>query len=291
MTGFARGEGRLDGRSWLWEARSVNARGLDVRCRLPAGFEGLEPTVRQRFGQRLKRGSLNISLGFLAAASAPAIRINTDVLDRLVALVPELQRRLPQSPAPSIDGLLAVRGVVEQLEEAPTADARAALDAAILASLEPLIEALIGQRRQEGERLAAVLQAQLDRIGDLTRRAAALAAVQPAALQARLAEQLAQLLDGQPPVPPERLAQEVALLATRADVREELDRLDAHQQAATALLAGPPPIGRQLDFLCQEFNREANTLCSKSTDIALTRVGLDLKTVIDQFREQVQNIE
>jgi uncharacterized protein (TIGR00255 family) len=291
MTGFARSDGSLGSRRWVWELRSVNARGLDIRCRLPAGCEALEVPVRQRLGQRLKRGSLNASLSFVADAAPPAVRLNIALIDQLLGLVPALQARLPASPPPSIEGLLAVRGLIEPLDEAPSAEAAAAVEAAVLASLDPAIDALVRQRREEGDRLAAVVGAQLDRLADLTDRARTLAAAQPEALQARLAEQLAQLLAGQTPVPAERLAQEVALLATRADVREELDRLAAHHQAAAALLAGSPPIGRQLDFLCQEFNREANTLCSKSADIALTRVGLDLKAVIEQMREQVQNIE
>ena len=291
MTGFGRGEGALDATAWLWEVRSVNARGLDVRCRLPSGFEVLEPAVRQRFNARLKRGNISAVLTLLQCGGIAQIRINADVLEQILAHVSALQQRLPQSPPPAIEGILALRGVVEALDAIPSGEARAALDAALLASLEAVVDALVQQRRSEGGRLAAVLDQHLQRIDELCRRATALATTQPAAIQARLEEQLALLLAGQPALPVERLAQEVALLATRADVREELDRLRAHHQQATALLGDTGPVGRQLDFLCQEFNREANTLCSKSADIELTRVGLELKGVIDQLREQVQNIE
>jgi uncharacterized protein (TIGR00255 family) len=291
MTGFGRGQGVLEAHAWVWEVRSVNARGLDVRCRLPSGFEGLEPPIRQRLGARLKRGNVSTALTLLQGGGGGQIQINADVLEQILTVVAALQQRLPQSPPPTIEGILALRGVVETQDAIPSGEARAGLDAAVLASLEPVIEALVQQRRSEGGRLATVLGQHLDRIEELCRRAAALAAAQPAAIQARLEEQLSVLLAGQPALTADRLAQEVALLATRADVREELDRLRAHHQQAAALLAGTTPVGRQLDFLCQEFNREANTLCSKSADIELTRVGLELKGVIDQLREQVQNIE
>ncbi len=291
MTGFGRGEGALDAHAWGWEVRSVNARGLDVRCRLPGGFEGLEPAVRQRFAARLKRGNISAVLNLLHSGAGAEIRINPDVLERVLAAVAALQQRLPQAPPPAIEGLLALRGVIETSDAIPSVEARAALDAALLDSLDLVIDGLIQQRRTEGGRLTAALNEHLSRIDELCRRANALAATQPSAIQARLEEQLATLLANQPALPMERLAQEVALLATRADVREELDRLRAHHQQATALLRAAAPVGRQFDFLCQEFNREANTLCSKSADIELTRIGLELKGVIDQLREQVQNIE
>jgi uncharacterized protein (TIGR00255 family) len=291
MTGFGRGEGALDAHTWVWEVRSVNARGLDVRCRLPSGFEVLEPAIRHRFAARLKRGNVSAVLNLVQCGGGAEVRINPDILERILAVVAALQERLPQSPPPAIEGLLAIRGVVETLDAIPTGDARAGLEAALLASLEPVVDGLVQQRQTEGERLAAVLNQHLIRIDELCQRATALAAMQPAAIQARLQEQLSELIANQPGLPAERLAQEVALLATRADVREELDRLRAHHQQAKALLTEAAPVGRQLDFLCQEFNREANTLCSKSADIELTRVGLELKGVIDQLREQVQNIE
>lgn len=291
MTGFGRGEGSLDAHGWVWEVRSVNARGLDVRCRLPNGFEALEPSVRQRIAARLKRGNVSATLNLQHRSGGSEIRINPDVLDQVLAISSALQQRLPQSPPPTIEGLLALRGVIETTDALPTGDERTALDAALLASLDPAIDALFLQRQTEGERLRVVFDQHLIRIDQLCQRAAELAPTQPAAIQARLEEQLASLLAGQSTLPADRLAQEVALLATRADVREELDRLRAHHAQATGLLGGAVPVGRQLDFLCQEFNREANTLCSKSVDIELTRVGLDLKAVIDQVREQVQNIE
>ncbi|MFO1127186.1 MAG: YicC/YloC family endoribonuclease [Rhodospirillales bacterium] len=291
MTGFGRGEGALNAHAWVWEVRSVNARGLDVRCRLPNGFEGLEPAVRQRFAAHLNRGSVTASLNLTHTASGGQVRINEDVLEQYLAAASALRQRLPDSPPPAIEGVLALRGVVETGDNVVCGEARAELDAALLLSLDPVIDALVQQRRTEGGRLAAILGEHLARIDALCQQATALAATQPAAIQVRLETQLSLLIAGQPALPAERLAQEVALLATRADVREELDRLRAHHQQALGLVADAAPVGRRLDFLCQEFNREANTLCSKSADIDLTRVGLDLKSVIDQLREQVQNVE
>jgi TIGR00255 family protein len=291
MTGFSRGDGSSDGYAWTWEMRSVNARGLDVRCRLPSGFEMLETAVRQRIAARVRRGNVTASLNFAAMPGSSSVRINVDVLEQMLAVAAELHRRLPDSPPPSVEGLMALRGVIETADGVESAETRAQLDEALIRSLEPVIDGLVGQRQREGAHLAVVLTAHIERIADLVLRAVQLAAGQPVAIQARLSEQVSALLVNQPALPPDRLAQEVALLAVRADPREELDRLKAHQQAAAGLLAAGGAMGRQLDFLCQEFNREANTLCSKSADIALTEVALELKTVIDQMREQVQNIE
>jgi uncharacterized protein (TIGR00255 family) len=291
MTGFARGEGRSDAQAWVWEARSVNARGLDIRCRLPGGFEILDPALRQKLARRLKRGNILVTLTFAAAAAAGQVRINHDVLQQVLDLLPQVQARLPQWLPPSIEGILGLRGVIEALDTTTGGDARAALEEALLASFDPVVDALAAQRQAEGRQLREILQQHLQRIGALATRAGEMAAQQPAAIHARLAESVARLLVDQPQLPAERLAQEVALLAVRADTREELDRIKAHAATAARLLDAAGPGGRQLDFLCQEFNREANTLCSKSSDIALTQIGLDLKLVIDQMREQVQNIE
>jgi uncharacterized protein (TIGR00255 family) len=291
MTGFARGEGRNEVCAWTWELKSVNARGLEVRCRMPPGFEALEQGVRQRVAARLKRGNISAALSLTWSVGQQGVRINTEVLEQVLALVPQIERRLRDSGPPSIDGLLGLRGVIDVLDPTPTGEARAALEADLLAGLEPVLASLSEVRRAEGERLEAVLRDHLRRLADLCERARRLASAQPAAIFARLSDQLAALLGQSPALTPERLAQEAALLAAKADAREELDRLRAHHQAAQALLDACGPVGRQLDFLCQELNREANTLCAKSADIELTRVGLDLKATVEQVREQVQNIE
>ena len=287
MTGFARAEGQQDACSWTWELKSVNARGLDVRCRMPQGFETLEQPVRQRIAAALKRGNISAMLSLAWSGAQQGVRINADVL----ALAPLIQNRLGDCRPPSADGLLSLRGVIDVLDPMPTGEARAALESTLLTGLDGALAALSEVRRAEGARLEAVLREQLQRFALLGERARELAAAQPAAIFGRLSEQVGALLGQSPALTPERLAQEAALLAAKADPREELDRLRAHCEAALALLDGGGPVGRQLDFLCQELNREANTLCAKAGDIELTRVGLDLKATVEQIREQVQNIE
>ena len=291
MTGFARTEGQSAGCSWTWEVRSVNGKGLEVRSRLPAGFEALEPQVRQRIAGTLKRGNIGANLTVAWIERPAGVRVNTEALHQIVALLPDIQRRLPDCLPPSPDGLLNLRGIIEIVDEQPTEETRAALDEAILDGLDRALGSLAAMRRDEGARMATVLEGHLGRIAGLCREANGLAAAQPAAIMARLVEQVGALISTIPALPEDRLAQEVALLATKADLREELDRLKAHHEAARALLAGDGPVGRKLEFLCQEFNREANTLCAKSVDVQLTRVGIDIKATIDQLREQVQNIE
>ena len=296
MTGFARGEG-VDapelhpGLHWAWELKSVNGRNLEVRCRLPPGFEALEPVARAAVAERCKRGNVTVNLTLARGSEPPRVRINRELLDQLIALAGELQGRINAEP-PRLDGLISVRGVVEVVEEAePSEEQRTERTSRLTASLGRAIEALVAMRRDEGRKLAGLVGAHLDGIESLCARAAATAAAQPAALKARLKQQVEALLDASPALPEERLAQEAALLVTKADVREELDRLAAHVAAARKLLAEGGAVGRKFDFLCQEFNREANTLCSKSADVELTAIGLDLKATIDQLREQVQNIE
>ena len=291
MTGFARAEGQQDACSWSWELKSVNTRGLDVRCRMPQGFETLEQPVRQRTAAALKRGNISAVLSLAWSGAQQGVRINADVLEQVLALVSQIQNRLGDCRPPSADGLLSLRGVIDVLDPMPTGEARAALESTLLTGLDGALAALSEVRRAEGARLDAVLREQLQRLAVLGRRARELASAQPAAIFARLSEQMAALLGQSPALTPERLAQEAALLAAKADPREELDRLRAHCEAALALLDGGGPVGRQLDFLCQELNREANTLCAKAGDIELTRVGLDLKATVEQIREQVQNIE
>ncbi len=290
MTGFARAEGALGGASWAWEARSVNAKGLDVRVRLPAGHDRLEPAVRDAAGKAFKRGALNLSLTLDRADAQPRYRIDRDFLDELIAMHDELRRQVDQAP-PRLDALLQVRGVVEAEERAGDEEDREALDAALIDTLGAALDTLAATRAEEGARLEAVLAAQLDEMTELAAAAAATAAAAPEALRARIAEQVAALMAADRNLPEERIAQEAALLAARADVREELDRLAAHFASAREMLAAGGPVGRRLDFLCQELNREANTLCSKAQDVELTRLGLALKAAIEQFREQVQNVE
>lgn len=289
MTGFARADGQSDSHVWTFEVKSVNGRGLDVRFRLPAGFDALETTARTEIARRLRRGNVSVALAVSRAAGAAAMRINRTLLDQLIAVCRDYADA--GLAPPSLDGLLAIRGVVEPAEESESDEARVQLEAAVAATLVEALERLVAARFAEGARLAEVLAAQIAEIERLTDEASRTAAMQPAALKERLRSQVQALLDSVPALPEERLAQEAALLIARADVREELDRLRAHVAAARELLTEGGAIGRRLDFLCQELNREANTLCSKSSDVELTRIGLALKAAIEQFREQVQNIE
>lgn len=304
MTGYARAEGRCDMPglpapfTWIWEAKSVNGKGLDVRVRVPAGFDSLELPVRQAAGAAVGRGSLSVSLHISTDTAAGTLRINEPLLDAVIALAVKKAGALPAgalgktiAPA-SLDGLLGLRGVLDAPEAAQLdAEALAVRDQQLLKGVGTAIDQLNISRRQEGARLTPVVVGQVDDIARLCDAARATAVLQPALLQARLTQQVADLAGAAPALTPERLAQEIALLALKADVREELDRLGAHVAQARDLLAAGEPCGRRLDFLSQEFNREANTLCSKSTDVTLTRIGLGLKAAIDQFREQIQNIE
>jgi uncharacterized protein (TIGR00255 family) len=290
MTGFADSTGSGEGLRWRWEAKSVNGRSLDLRLRTPPGFDALEPPARKLASERFLRGAFQISLTVEHDAATRGLTVDAAALASAVRIARQVEAETGLQPA-RVDGLLALKGVIVA-DEGETLDEvqRAARDAAILESLSTAFDKLVKARATEGAKLAALMTAQVDEIAALTAEAGGLAAAQPAALKARMETQLAELLNGNQ-VAPERLAQEVALLATRADVREELDRLTAHVQDARALIKDGKGVGRKLDFLAQEFNREANTLCSKSSDIALTRVGLKLKAVIDQFREQSQNVE
>lgn len=288
MTGFARADGAQAGYSWVWEAKSVNSKGLDLRFRLPTGFDAIEAAARSIASQRLVRGNLSISLTVQRPEKAPLLSVNRAVLDQMIALVGEYRANTP----PDIEALLNVRGVVDVVEDAADdEDSIAARDAAIVEGFGVLVEALVRSRDGEGERLAIVVAEHVDRIAELTEAATALASMQPARRTERLRAQLDELLGEDTPVPEDRLAQEIAMIVARGDVREELDRLRAHVGAARELMSDGGAVGRRLDFLCQEFNREANTLCSKSSDLELTRIGLELKAAIERLREQIQNIE
>ena len=286
MTGFARSEGETDGLAWAWELRSVNGRGLELRFRLPPGFDTLEPALREAAGKLLKRGNVTANLT-VKREEQPKLAPDPIALEQVLALVTDLARRIPGAPAPRAEALLALPGVLR-----PAAVAETAVPAeAVRAGFATALAALVAARAGEGARLALLLAGQLDEIDALRRAAIAEAADQPAAQRARMLETISSLLGEIPALPEERIAQEVAILAGKSDVREELDRLDAHLHAARALLAEGESIGRRFDFLVQEFNREANTLCSKSASVALTATGLKLKATIEQMREQVQNVE
>lgn len=293
MTGYARSEGRDAQVSWVWEAKSVNGRGLEVRVRVPAGHDALEAAAREAAARHLRRGNVQLSLNVSRIVEAPMVRVNTALLEQLLAMCQSWQHRFPAVEPARWDGLLSVKGVLEQVEaeDADPEAARQSREVAMRADLDTAMAALAAMRAVEGGRLAGVLTGQLDEMAALAGRAAACAALRPEAIRERMKAQVAAVLEAAPALSEERVAQEVALLAVKADVREELDRLAAHVAAARDLVAGGGAVGRKLDFLSQEFNREANTLCSKSSDVELTRIGLDLKAVIDQFREQVQNIE
>ncbi|MGD0142400.1 MAG: YicC/YloC family endoribonuclease [Rhizomicrobium sp.] len=290
MTGFADGHGAHDGLRWRWEAKSVNGRSLELRLRMPPGLDGIEPAARALAGERFRRGNIQATLTLEPQEGVRGLRVDPVALAAAVRIAQEVASETGLAPA-RVDGLLALKGVIVQDEVLPLGPrARADRDAAILESLATAFDALIRARANEGAKLATVMGGLVEEIDRLTREAARLAATQPAQLRDKLAAQLKELVAGTS-VSEDRLAQEVALLAVKADIREELDRLGAHVQEARTLMASGTAVGRKLDFLAQEFNREANTLCSKSTDITLTRTGLALKATIDQFREQAQNVE
>jgi uncharacterized protein (TIGR00255 family) len=288
MTGFARSQGHDDVCTWTWELKSVNNRGFDVRVRLPQGSDALEPIVRKAAAGRIRRGNLAASLVTRRAVGAGTVRINRTLLNEMLSIAGDLADQGTLDP-PRMDGLLALPGMLETVEEDETTIA--ARQAGMAESFDDALTLLVADRCGEGARLGAMLFVHLDEIEAHTGEAASCAAAQPKALQLRLAGQITEMLRASPTVSEDRLAQEAALLASKADVREEIDRLRAHVSAARALLEEEEAIGRRLDFLCQELNREANTLCSKSSDIALTRVGLSIKAAVEQLREQVQNVE
>jgi uncharacterized protein (TIGR00255 family) len=297
MTGFAAREGRDGALAWRWELRSVNGRGLDLRWRGPEGREAVEAKFREAVKARISRGSLNVSLRLSRVAGAAPARLDPEALEAALALVrqaAEAARAAGFEVAPvSPEALLARPGVVPAGDPEPSPAERVAQDAEILADGETALDALVDSRGEEGARLAAILSAQLDEVERLTAAAARAAEARAAEAGPMLKRRLETLIASGAPaeVAPERLAQELALLAVKGDVAEELDRLRAHVAAARDLIAAEGPVGRRLDFLVQEFNREANTLCSKADFSALTAVGLELKTVIDRMREQAQNVE
>ncbi len=299
MTGFARAEGRIETPNpctWAWEAKSVNSKGLDVRFRVPQGFEELESIARGAASQKFTRGAITLTLTIARESAQDDTGINIRVLDALIALARDKSAPVANGDtapvvAPArLDGLMSLaqgRESQETIDQA-TRDHRNTI---LIAGLNEALDTLAKVRQEEGKQLTSAIDGHVSQIDKLTQAARELSTSQPDALKARLKAQVSELLDASPGLAEDRLAQEAALLALKFDIREELDRLKAHVSQARDLLTKGEPCGRRLDFLCQEFNREANTLCSKSSDVEMTRIGLDLKSTIDQLREQIQNIE
>jgi uncharacterized protein (TIGR00255 family) len=290
MTGFARGHGVAGNYAWTWELKSVNAKGLDLKLRLPPGGEAVEPAVRAKAAEALSRGSVFANLSVTRQGAAPVARINEPALNAVLAALKDLSGKVGGAP-PSLDGILALKGVMEVSEAEETEDERAAAEAAVVKDFGAALQGLAGMRRTEGQALGDILTARLSEIGALAARAEASPGRKADAIKARLSAQVAELLEASQRLDPDRLHQEAIMLATKIDIREELDRLAAHVAQGKKLIADGGPIGRKLDFLAQELNRESNTLCAKANDLELTNIGLELKAVVEQFREQVQNLE
>jgi len=290
MTGFARNEESLGAHLWFWELRSVNGRGLDVRLRLAQGHDFLEPYVRDAVRKMFSRGSIQISLNMKRNSDEPQIRINEQAIASLLEMTRAVGKKHGLA-SPGFDSLLNVRGVVEAVEVEETEDENNARIEAMKSGFMQALQDLAAAREAEGTRLAEIVEGQLARIQELAARAANAPSRDPKKIQARIAEQVARISAAAGEMDPDRLHQEAVLIAAKADIQEELDRLNAHISAARDLLKSDAPAGRKLDFLAQEFNRESNTLCSKSNHVDLTEIGLELKVVVDQMREQVQNIE
>ncbi len=290
MTGFARSHGVCGSYTWAWEIKSVNGKGLDLRLRMPPGWDAIDGPVRARLSEVLARGSVQASLTIERSGAAPTVRINPDILDAVLGALKQLRPRVDATP-PSLDGLLALKGVMEVSETEESEEERRGAETAVIKGFADAIGALAEMRRQEGAVLGNLLSARMSEIAALAERADKSPGRQPEAVRARLAQQVATLLEQSEKFDPDRLHQEAILIATKADVREELDRLAAHATQARNLIGQGGPVGRRLDFLAQEFNREANTLCAKANDVELTNIGLELKAAVEQFREQVQNVE
>lgn len=292
MTGFARTDGQSDGFTWAWELKSVNAKGLDFRVKLPSMLDDIDRQIRNKITQGFKRGTIFAALTIESVKTGKEFQVDKIVLNEILSHFGSIKKAIPDVSPPSIDGILSLKGVIEVADKQQLTDVeKNNLSKSILVDFTVALEILKKTRKSEGEQIKSVLINQVDEIKNLCVQSENIAALQPEIIKQRLHDKVQELITAIPSLPEERLAQEAALLMIKADIREELDRLVAHVNTAYTLLVEGGPIGRQLDFLCQEFNREANTLCSKSTDVQLTRIGLALKTKIEQFREQVQNIE
>jgi uncharacterized protein (TIGR00255 family) len=291
MTGFGRSDGNAGLLAWVWEVRSVNGRGLELRLRLPPGMDALEPKLREIVARRINRGNLNVTLTTRQTGSAQSLKLNEQVLDDLLRVVETVRARVG-GPMPAAEALLNHRGLIEPVDVIEDEATGMLRTAAMLTTFERALDGLAGSRAAEGQRLAEIVENQLVSVERLVGHIARAPSRSIPAVAQRLKDQVERLLEASGHVlDPSRLHQEAALLATRIDVEEEIKRLGAHVAAARDLLAAAEPTGRKFDFLTQEFNREANTICSKANDPEITRAGLELKAVIDQMREQVQNVE
>jgi len=290
MTGFARGHGVTGAYAWSWEIKSVNAKGLDIRFRLPPGWDAIEVAARTRATQMLARGTVYCNLTVARQGVAPTVKVNEAVLNAVIATVNQLAGKV-DAAAPSLDGILALKGVIEVTEEAESEEGHRAAEAAILKGFDAALADLDGMRKHEGETLGRLLSTRLEEIAGFTAQAEAAPGRKADAIRERLKAQVATLIEASQRFDSDRLYQEAIMLATKADIREELDRLAAHVAQAQKLLVDGGPVGRRLDFLAQELNRESNTLTAKANDVELTNIGLQLKSVVEQFREQVQNLE
>jgi len=291
MTGFARSGGTSGTYQWAWELKSVNGKGLDIRLRLPAGWDAVDAAVRSRAASRLSRGSINATLTVTREGVQPIVQVNEAVLTAVLGKLDDLSKRVNNAEPPRLDGILGIKGIVEVVDADESEEDRRAAERAAIKGFDQALTELHDMRRHEGDALATVLGERLKEIATLAARAEAAPGRKPEAIRQKLAEQVQALLDTSTRFDADRLHQEAILLATKSDVREELDRLNAHVSQARRLIADGGAIGRKLDFLAQEFNREANTLCAKANDVELTNIGLELKSVVEQFREQVQNLE
>lgn len=290
MTGFARGHGVAGAYAWSWELKSVNAKGFDLRFRLPPGWDAVEITARKRAAEVLARGTVYANLTVERKGVTATVKVNEQVLAAVLAMVQGLTGKVEAAP-PTLDGILALKGVMEVGEADESEEERRAAEAAVGEGFAATLADLVAMRREEGATLGRLLSARLEEIAALTARAEAAPGRKPEAIKARLAEQVATLLAASERFDADRLHQEAVLMAAKADIREELDRLTSHVAQAQKLIAEGGAIGRRLDFLAQELHRESNTLTAKANDVELTNIGLELKTVVEQFREQVQNLE
>jgi len=290
MTGFARGQGVAGAYAWTWEIKSVNAKGLDLRPRVPPGWDAIEAQARARAAEKLSRGTVYANLTVDRKGVVSTVKVNEPILAAVLATLKNLDGKI-DAAKPSLDGILSLKGVIDVSETDESEQERKSAETAIAAGFERALADLVATRRQEGATLGALLNARLADIGTLAARAEAAPGRKPEAIKARLAEQVAALIGASDRFDSDRLYQEAILLATKADIREELDRLASHVTQAKKLLADGGPAGRRLDFLAQELNRESNTLTAKANDAELTNIGLELKSVVEQFREQVQNLE
>ena len=298
MTGFARGQGAAGAYVWNWEIKSVNAKGLDVRFRLPPGWDAIEVPVRKAATEALGRGTVYGNLTVERKGVQPTVRINEPVLNAVIATLDMLDNKIVGANRPTLDGILALKGVMEIVEEDESEGDRRAAEAAIIAGFNKTLTDLVAMRQAEGAlgkgddgSAVELLSTRIDEIGALAARAEAAPGRKAEAIKARLAEQVATLLSASQRFDSDRLHQEAILLASKADIREELDRLASHGEQVRKMLADGGAVGRKLDFLAQELNRESNTLTAKANDVELTNIGLELKSTVEQFREQVQNLE